>query len=715
MDKRIAQISSYSDDKLQQYFDTENIEILHGIKLFADDIYYNTGDTSGLNDWQYDMLKETVKRRDPHYVVPIGARIRHHENRVELPFWLGSMDKISVQSDAKNAFWDAHKQEVEKKVANQLGIKGELNSDKTWNQLDIATKEKFTDLFNKKLNSMWSSIANDEKKVEKWKKIAVQEYELDVAKWISANKAEEYILEDKLDGVSCLMVMNKGKIKLYTRGDGTVGADISYLAQYFDTIPKDLDITLNVRGELIMEEEVFKKKYSKDYANPRNMVAGRIGAKTVRKGLKDIKFIAYEIVSDGINQKPSEQLDYLDTLGFTTVRREIVKNITIDTLIETLLRFKNSTPFEIDGLIVQPNAPYERNVSGNPDYAFAFKMRLEGNLIEVVVNEVEWQVSKWGRLKPRVWYNKTLLGGVEVEKATAFNAKYVVDNSLGPGAKIQITRSGDVIPHIVKVIKPSGEPQMPEIPYKWNDSGVDIFTEDDPDTMCIKLVAHFFAKLGIKQVGEKRVEKIYYAGYDTLIKILAASEQDLSEVPSFGDRMASIVYNNIHKGIQDVTIPNVLGASGIFGFGMGEVRITTLFNDFPDILEVYNKMSSQKLMDRILQVEGFSDKYAQKIVDNIDWANKFIIVMKKFTTFKENVIIGNNLAKEKVVFTGFRDKKLGEDVAARGGKVTSNVSQNTTILVVKSKDGKPSEKMTTAMNYGVKIMTKEEFIQEYIN
>ncbi len=636
MDKKISEIAKYSDKEIQSYFDTEDLYILHEMKIYADDIYYNTGKSSGLDDWQYDMLNDTLKHRDPDFVVPIGAKIRKHENRVELPFWLGSMDKFKPD--------------------------------------DVR----------------------------------------EIATWLVANKATEYIIEDKLDGVSCLMVMTNGKIKLYTRGNGIVGADISYLAQYFNTIPKNLTETINVRGELIMEEKVFEKKYAKDYANPRNMVAGRIGAKTIRAGLRDIKFVGYEIVGDGMMDSSSEQLDRLDDLGFTTVRREIVKSFTVDSLMETLVRFKETSPFEIDGIIVQPNAPYERNVAANPEYAFAFKMRLSGNLVESEVVGVDWNVSKWGQLKPRVEIKPVQLGGVTITWATGFNAKFIVEESIGPGAVIEVTRSGDVIPYIVKVVKKVSEPEMPEIPYKWNETGVDIYTEEFGDEMCIKLIASFFSKLGILHVGEKNVGKIYKAGYDTLLKIIAASKQDLMEVSGFGSLMAERTYNNIRGGLRDLLLPTVLGASGVFGFGLGRKKITTLLDEFPDILDVHKTLTSQQLLQRVLQIEGFSAKSAQKIVDNVEWADKFIRAMKHFATFKEKVIAGANMKGMKVVFTGFRDKKLEEDVVARGGKITTSVSRNTSVLVVTTRAGKPSGKMKKALELGVEVLEKQEFNEKYI-
>jgi NAD-dependent DNA ligase len=84
------------------------------------------------------------------------------------------------------------------------------------------------------------------------------EDKIEIANWITKNNAKEYIVEDKLDGISCLITIKNGNIKLYTRGDGIVGADISYLAPYFDSIPKNIgNISLNIRGELIMPIDIF--------------------------------------------------------------------------------------------------------------------------------------------------------------------------------------------------------------------------------------------------------------------------------------------------------------------------------------------------------------------------------------------------------------------------------------------------------------------------
>ena len=636
--EKISIIKNYSDNKLKKYFETEKLDVLHKMKLYLDNLYYNEGKDTGLSDYQYDVLKEVIKYRDPNYVLPVGAKIRDHDNRSKLPFWLGSMDKLKPED------------------------------------------------------------------------------KIEIANWITKNNAKEYIVEDKLDGISCLITIKNGNIKLYTRGDGIVGADISYLAPYFDSIPKNIgNISLNIRGELIMPIDIFNKKYSKEYSNPRNMVAGRIGGKKIRDGIRDIKFIAYEIVDDGMLDKPSDQISKLKKLGFETVNYSLIKKIDILTLMEILVSRKNNNIFEIDGLILQANKNYERNVDGNPKYAFAFKMRLSDNIKETKVIEVLWNISKWGQLKPRIEINPVNLGGVKISYTTGFNGKYVYENNIGEGAIIKITRSGDVIPYIVEVVQQAEHPYMPDIPWKWNDTKVDIITEDFGEMMCIKLIHSFFEKLGIKHLGEKTIQKMYENGLDTIIKIISADKERIESVDGIASKGAERIYEGIQKGLVNLQVPNVLGASGIFGFGMGTKKINRLFQEYPNILNEYKFISREILTENILKIEGFSDKTTKNIVKNIEWADKFIKVFGNFANFEEKNIINDSMKNIKVVFSGFRDKKLAEDVVERGGKVVSSISKNTTLLIVSNKNEQNTDKVKKAKELNIGILSKEEFLKKYID
>lgn len=614
------------------YFHKTDLKTLHALKLLNDDLYYNTSKTP-IPDWQYDILKETLQKRDPNYITPVGTRIRENDNRTKLPFWLGSMNKLRPSE------------------------------------------------------------------------------EVEILKWFERNKASEYIVESKLDGISCLLIVKKGKIKLYTRGDGETGADISYLGRHIDGIPSSCE-DINVRGELIIPISTFEDKYANICANARNMVAGRVGGKILREGIGDIKFVAYEVIGKDLTRSPLEQLNKLNSLGFNTVKYNILTEVDIDSLKEQLILHKADSIYEIDGIIIQPNTPYIRNISGNPSYAFAFKMRLDGDIFQAKVVDVEWNVSKWGFLKPRVKIEPIKVGGVTITWATGFNGRYIVNNNIGIGSLVNITRSGDVIPYIVNVVKGSIV-CFPKISWYWNETCVEMLSEETNKISNIKLYANFFIELGIKHVGEKNIEKLYDAGYDTIIKIISATKQEISKVPGFGDKGAERAFNNIQNGLKNLQVGLVLGASGVFGLGFGVKKITSLMNSFPDIFQKYHEMSDEEFRNRILQVEGFSVKSVVKIIENIEKAEIFLHEISKYATFQEKNEVNENLKNVVIVFSGFRDKNLEEEITSRGGKVSTTISSKTNILVVSSLDN-ISGKVIAAQKKGIDVIEKGKFIEKYL-
>uniref|UniRef100_A0A6C0LZ58 DNA ligase (NAD(+)) n=1 Tax=viral metagenome TaxID=1070528 RepID=A0A6C0LZ58_9ZZZZ len=631
---------SDNEKELQEYFNTLSLKKLHSDKLHADDMYYNQGKPSGFTDWQYDMLKETLDRRDPGYVVPIGAKIRKGDNRVELPIWLGSMDKF------KN---------------------------------------------------------NNVKEIKRWS---------------SRNRSEKYIIEDKLDGVSCLMTHKNGKIKLYTRGDGIVGADISYLAKYFNTIPKNIHADISVRGELIMNKKVFIKKYSKSYSNPRNLVAGMIGAKTLKDAISnnDVQFIAYEMTDINHGFTPSEQLDNLENIGFSVVRHREIESVDVQNLMAILVEFVETSPFEIDGLIVQPDKTYTRNVKGNPTYAFAFKMRMKDNLVTVKVVKVAWGISKWSKLKPRIRIEPVKLGGVTINWATGFNARFILKNNIGPGAIVELTRSGDVIPYIVKVTKGADKPQMPSGKWEWNSTNVDIIATDGYNgESCIKLIHSFFKDMGFKNIGEKTIEKIYLGGANSILKILLVTVEDLLGL-GFGPGESVIIYDSIHETLDNgMELPKMIAASCVFGQNIGEKIIKTLFDSHPDILDVYSEMTTEELYDLIISVPGFAETRTRTVIKNIGWAAKWVVAMSFFTKYKNEENDGRLRGYTFIIsgkLSGYTKKEIYESIQAAGGEISDNVRKPTKdlIQIVVIVGEKTSKKSKDANKYGLKIYNQDELM-----
>ena len=640
--EHIKKISSYSESKLQDYFNKASIENLKKIKLYADDIYYNTDRESGFTDEQYDMLKDTLINRDKDYVPEIGAIVRESENRVKVPFHMGSMDKI--RPDKKE---------------------------------DII-------------------------KLRRW-----------IKKYNSS-----YLIQDKLDGVSCLIVVKNGEYKLYKRpGKDGYGADITYLLPSLKSIPKNLN-DIAVQGELIMSKNKFTKKYSELYKNPRNMVSGLTGSKKIGTGLKDIEFVVYEKIDDS-GRTPLEKLKELKELGFQVVNHELVNEISIDDLCEYLVKFKTHSQYEIDGIIIQSNTVCERNDEGNPDYSFAFKMNVDSNIKETEVINVEWNVSKWGVLKPRVQIVPVQLGGVTIQYATGFYGKFIRDNGIGPGAIVKITRSNDVIPLIVDVVR-KVEPSMPTIPYKWNESGIEIYTDQQDKEIAIKKIISFFSGLNIKFIGEAVVRKLHEAGFDTIFKIIGANIEQISNIDRLGNKSAERIYNNIRSRLDTASQADILGASGIFGYGINSKKVEKLLIAIPDLLSLREVNSNEELLEKIKQAEGFSTKTASGIVQNLEKAIEFMSELEKVYNKEineekkqsESKLETSKINNFKIVCTGFRD--LESEIMLRGGTVLTAVSKNTDMVVVKNLNDKPSVKVAKAIQLGIPIIQKDEFIRKYL-
>lgn len=649
LEKKIEDLKHLDNDylskKLQHSSNLEkmlkNLEThrLENLKMYLDDIYHNTSEAV-LDDYKYDILKKELENRGSEEIKKVGAKIRDKENRVNIPYWMGSADKITPK---------------------------------------------------------------DPDKLKRWKE---------------KNISENYVITEKLDGVSCLYVKEEGKVKLYTRGDGEIGADISYLVKYLKLPKINEDIVL--RGELIMREDIFQSYYSDSYKNARNMISGLVGSKTLRKGVEHIDYVVYEIVKQK-GDKQSEQLKKIKNLGFKIPNYEIINNLSIETLSELLTLFRRNTHYKIDGIIIQSDKPYIRNISGDPEYMFAYKMTDEDSIFTTTVKEIEWNISKWGQIKPVLIIEPVEASGITMSRATAHNAKYVIDNKLGKGAIIKITRSGDVIPYVVEIVKSAKNPDLPEIEYSWDKNKVNIISKKENNIMCIKLIADFFDKLKIKHVSEKTIEKLYNNGLDNLIKIVSATKDDILrlQIDGIEEKSAKRISDNIKKGLQDIKISTLLGSSGVLGFGIGTKKIESLFKSIPDILQIYKKKDKNSIIEMIVNVDGFSYLTAEKIVDNLKYADLFVKKMSKYIKIKdENTVsqtLSQTLSGKIFVITGTRDKFLIEEIAKRGGKITGSVSKKTTAVITDIKTDKKTGKLKDADKLEIPIYEKEQFVKEFLN
>ena len=244
-------------------------------------------------------------------------------------------------------------------------------------------------------------------------------------------------------------------------------------------------------------------------------------------------------------------------------------------------------------------------------------MVLSDQIAEAKVVDVIWTPSKDGYLKPRVRIEPIHLGGVQIEYATGFNAAFIKDNNIGIGSIIEIIRSGDVIPHIKKVTVAAEEPKMPTVPFKWNDTHVDIMLEniDLDETVREKVVAGFFRGIGVEGLSSGNIARIISAGFDTVPKIIGMSIDDFLTVEGFKIKTATKLFEGIREKLILASVITLMAASNIFGRGFSTTKIELIINEYPDILVSQESVSGK--VKKVATIKGMALKSAEAFVSNI--------------------------------------------------------------------------------------------------
>ena len=556
-----------------------------------------------------------------------------------------------------------------------------------------------------------------------------------LAKWMTTYKAggTGYVLSCKLDGISALYTtesfgMDSGK--LYTRGNGLVGQDISHLIPFLH-LPQTKNIT--IRGEIIISKKLFATKYAGLFANPRNFVAGVVNKKTEDKAkYKDLSFVAYEVIYPVM--KPSDQLKFLlkervervekaEKAENTANKVEVVthsveKIITNDVLSSYLVKWRTEYPYEIDGVICIHDKVYERK-PGNPDHAFAFKMVLSDQMAEAKVVDVIWTPSKDGYLKPRVQIEPVILCGVKIEYATGFNAKFIEQNKIGVGAVIQLIRSGDVIPHIKQVIQPAAIVLFPDMDYSWNETRVDIMLVDktSDETVLIKNISGFFVGIGVDGLSSGNIKRIINAGFDSIPKIINMKEADFLKIEGFKDRLTDKIKTGIKTRLAETSLEEFMHSSNIFGRGFGTKKFKTILEAYPEVLIGSKELHISKLNSIAGMAQKTSEQFLEKLPEfiqvmrEIGLENKLYSLEPKPATSpekKEHPLFG-----KKYVMSGFRDKSLISALELVGAEQGASVNKNTFVLLVKNLEEEGTTKISEAKKIGVPVMTVDMFKTKY--
>lgn len=597
--------------------------------------YYNEG-VGLVSDDEFDRLKETLAKKFGASAVlnAVGAKVE--KNKIALPFFLGSMDKI--KPDKNN-----------------------------------------------------------------------------LVSWLTKYKGAVCI-SDKLDGISGLVVKTNGKMGLYTRGDGKIGQDISHMLAHIQIGGLPSLETYAVRGELIVSKANYDK-VKEGKRGARQMVSGLANQKTLTKERKAeialIDFVAYEVIVPN-NLKPSEQFSLLDKhSNFTVAKWDLVPDISIEKLSAILTERKTLSPYELDGIIINHDHVYPRVAGRNPEHAFAFKMSFADQAAVTEVLAVQWTVSKDGYVKPTVNFEPVNIGGVVIQYATGFNAQFIETNAIGPGAFIEIIRSGDVIPYIkeVKSAAPGG-PMMPDVKWHWNETHVDAVLDKlsgNPDVEK-KALLYFAQTLEISFCGEGTIVRVYDAGITTIPKLLHLSEAFLLEnVEGFKKASASKLVKAISDAVAKATVVQWAVGSGIFGRGIGTKRVELAFTVVPKSL-----VPTADLVDKITGLGGWSRESAEGFVSALPEFRSFMedIGVKPKVATPVKVASAGKMNGQVVLFTGFHPKDLEAHVVKQGGELADTFSKKVTLLVIKD-SSVSNEKTKKALANNIPVMTAEQFVARF--
>jgi len=559
-------------------------------------------------------------------------------------------------------------------------------------------------------------------------KIKTDEKVLD--NWLKKYNGKGYVLSDKLDGISALYVIDEEKNrKLYTRGDGNNGKDISYLINFIKGL-NNIDSSLAIRGELIISKSKFNKiKVADKVMNVRNIVSGIINSKKPNLDIaKFIEFISYEVIIPK-ELKPLQQFKYLEENKFKSVYYEYKNKIDVKILSLFLENRRLNSKYDIDGIIVSDNNLHARNIDSNPKYSFAFKNIFTLNRVEVMVLKVEWNITKDKYIQPVVIFEGVEINGVIVKRATGKNAKFIKDNKIGPGSKIVIVRRGDVIPHIEEILTPSetGEAQMPDYKYTWNETEVEIISNtDDKDLLKesnIKNIENFVSKMEFKGISSGIVKKMYEADINTIPKFINITKEELLKVDGIKEKKANNILDSILNELNNLDCLKLMMASNAFGRGFAKKKLKLIMDNIED-----TDFKSKPTIEDLIKIKGIEKKTAEKFINNIENYIKFIedtkikcVFKSKSENLSENLsgnLSGNKLQSNKfkninVVFTGLRCKELEKEIEDNGGQILSTITNSVNYLIVKDKDYE-SSKVKKAKELKIKIMTLEEFNKKFM-
>ena len=555
----------------------------------------------------------------------------------------------------------------------------------------------------------------------------------------------EIVAESKIDGLSFSARYEKGVfVSAATRGDGTIGEDITENLKTINTLPlfiKDAPEILEVRGEVYMSKKDFlqlneeqKNNNEKIFANPRNAAAGslrQLNPEITRK--RKLSLIVYawgEVKPQILWHTQTEFYKYAKNWGFPIQPFfEICKTYDeLQNFYNKVAYERHSIPFDIDGIVYKINRlDYQEElgfIARAPKWAIAHKFPPEQAL--TIINEISLQVGRTGVITPVAELDPINVGGVLVSRATLHNQDYIREKDIRKNDTVIIQRAGDVIPQVVSVViekRPNNTIPF-TMPTKCPICNSDLIKKNDEvalrcsNSNCPaqqkEYLKYFISReaFNIDGLGESGIELFFEKGWikqpSDIFTFLQNHENDLKKLDGFGPKSIQNLKESIEKA-KKIKLSKFIYSLGILG--VGEATAILLANEFTSIQSLQNAS-----FQNLTKIYGIGDKMAIDIVNFFKDGNKQNLINELLKIIQienpEKIEIDkkNPFFEKTIVFTGSLEtfsRKQAEDLIRKyGAHPSSSVSKKTDLIVAGANAG---SKLKTAKDLGISIISEEEF------
>ena len=555
----------------------------------------------------------------------------------------------------------------------------------------------------------------------------------------------EYIAEHKFDGLSIALIYEDGVlVRGITRGDGTTGEDVTPNVRTIRSIPLRIDKdslkkarvagSFEVRGEIMMTRKAFEalnrnqdETGGKIFANARNAAAGAVrmldSSITARRRLD---FFAYYLLREGRAAFPkhSESLQALQELRFRASSDwKLCNGIEgVISYCEAWDTKREKLAYEIDGVVVKVNSVGIQNELGftskSPRWAIAYKYPARQETTKV--NNIIVQVGRTGTLTPVAVLEPVQIGGVTVSRSTLHNMDEVERLGVQIGDTVLVERAGEVIPHVLKVVKEGTQRKPFRLPKTCPECGGRVHrVEGEVAYRCVNAACpakrresllHFAGRhaMNIDGLGDKIVDQLVEKNLvKDVADLYSLKAKDVAELERLAEKSAQNLMDEIEASKKS-SLARLIYALGIIFVGERTAQI--LAEHFSSLQEFAAAAEEQ-----LIEVPEVGPKVASSIVEFFsEPANRQLI--KKLEkagvrpTAEKRLVKSNHLAEKSFVFTGGlanrTREEAGEIVRQHGGQVVSSVSKKTSYVVVGTD---PGSKYDKARELGVPILDESGF------